>query len=295
MDIVLLKTFLEIASTGSFGTAAERLYVTQSAISLRIQKLEASLGRPLFERSKAGAELTQAGEEFAKYARSILKLWEDARQNVAIPDGFKRSLSVGAQYSLWPRLGFRWLDRLQERVPDLAVRAEVGMADRLSRFLTEGVIQCALMYSPYLRPGLEAAQILNEELVLITTWPKPTLEMTKGRYIYVDWGPEFSQFHATELPELKNSGLTLSVGALALDYVLRRQAAAYLPARHVKQYIDAGKLHLVIDAPRFPYPIWSIWRSDTDPIIRAAGQSCLNEITSELDLVTDSVLEQLSP
>lgn len=60
MDITLLKTFIEVAQTGSFGTAAERLLVTQSAVSLRIAKLEASLGRALFTRSKAGAELTVA-------------------------------------------------------------------------------------------------------------------------------------------------------------------------------------------------------------------------------------------
>ncbi len=292
MDIILLNTFLEVARTGSFGTAADKLYVTQSAVSLRIQKLETQLGRSLFERSKAGAELTNAGEEFSKYARSLLKLWEDARQRISIPDGFKHSLAIGAEYSLWPRLGFRWLDRIQERVPDLAIRGEVGMPDRLTRFLTEGVLQCALTYTPYLRPGLEANQILNEDLVLVTTWPKPTLEMTKGRYVYIDWGPDFSQFHATELAVLENTGLTLSIGSLGLDYVLNRQAAAYLPARHVKPHIDAGTLHLVTDAPRFPYPIWAVWRSDTDPIVRAAGQTCLEDITQDIEIKTNQLFLQ---
>lgn len=72
MDITLLKTFIEVAQTGSFGTAAERLLVTQSTVSLRIAKLEASLGRALFTRSKAGAELTVAGSTFEQYALALL-------------------------------------------------------------------------------------------------------------------------------------------------------------------------------------------------------------------------------
>ena len=58
MDITLIKTFLEVSNTGSFVAACDRLFVTQSAVSLRIQRLEDSLGHPLFTRSKAGAILT---------------------------------------------------------------------------------------------------------------------------------------------------------------------------------------------------------------------------------------------
>ena len=78
MDITLLRTFLEVAATGSFVTASERLFVTQSAVSLRIQRLEDSLGRPLFIRSKSGAELTTAGVAFERYAASIIRVWEEA-------------------------------------------------------------------------------------------------------------------------------------------------------------------------------------------------------------------------
>lgn len=78
MDITLLRTFLDVAATGSFVTASERLFVTQSAVSLRIQRLEDSLGRPHFIRSKSGAELTTAGVAFERYAASIIRVWEEA-------------------------------------------------------------------------------------------------------------------------------------------------------------------------------------------------------------------------
>lgn len=292
MDITLLRTFLEVAATGSFVAASERLYVTQSAVSLRIQRLEDSLGKLMFTRSKAGAELTNAGREFERYALSIIRVWEEARQQVAIPEGFTRSLTIGAQYSLWPRLGFRWIDGLRTAMPDLNIRAELGMPDRLTRFLSEGIMHVGLMYMPQIRPGLSAQAILEEELVMVASWPNPTMDLA-NKYVFIDWGPEFVGAHALALPELTNPGLTFSLGALAAEYVVNRQAAAYLPARYIKKYLDSGLLHLVPDAPRFPYPVWAVWRDDLDPEIKAVAVKILQSVSDAAGADGDAVIERL--
>ncbi|MDA8587165.1 LysR family transcriptional regulator [Rhodobacteraceae bacterium] len=293
MDINLIKTFLEVAATGSFVAASERLFVTQSAVSLRIQRLEDSLGRPLFSRSKSGAILTSAGREFEKYALSLTKIWAEAQQQIGIPEGYSRSLTIAAQYSLWPRLGFRWIDELRKDMPELSLRAEIGMPDRLTRFMIEGVVQAALVYTPQMRPGLRAEKLIDEELVLVAPWKDPTLDL-KGRYTFVDWGPEFVQAHAVNLPELTNPGLTLSLGALGAEYILERETAAYLPARYVKRYLDAKKLYLVADAPVFPYPIWSMWREDLDPSVARVAQAALSRITAKIDVAQSHVLKDLA-
>lgn len=292
MDIALIRTFLEVSATGSFVNAADRLYVTQSAVSLRIQRLEDTLGRPLFKRSKAGAELTAAGREFERYALSLIKIWEEARQQVAIPDGFTESLSIGAQYSLWPRLGFRWIDRLREERPTLNIRAELGMPDRLTQFLIQGVVQAGLLYTPQLRPGLAVEKLLDDELILVASWKNPTLEL-EGRYAFIDWGPEFVQAHALHLPELTNPGLTLSLGALGAEYIRRRQLAAYLPARYVKRYLDAGQLHLVPGAPTFPYPVWAIWREDMNAELRKVASATLSDVVQSAHDEQNSVIQSL--
>jgi DNA-binding transcriptional LysR family regulator len=292
MDITLTKTFLEVAATGSFVAASERLFVTQSAVSLRIQRLEDSLGRPLFTRSKAGAELTPAGVEFERYALGMIKLWEEARQQVAIPEGFTKSLTIGAQYSLWPRLGFRWIDALREEMPSLNIRTELGMPDRLTRFLIEGVVQACLMYNPQLRPGLTVSKVSDEELVLVASWPDPTLDIG-DRYVFVDWGPEFVQAHAVELPNLVNTGLTFSLGALAAEFIVKRKYAGYLPARYIKQYLDTGQLHLVPDAPRFPYPAYAVWRDDLDPEVASVARKTLLATAEKASDAQEQVIEQL--
>ncbi len=292
MDITLIKTYLEVAATGSFVGASDRLFVTQSAVSLRIQRLEDILGKPLFNRSKAGAELTPAGCEFEGYAQSMIRMWEEARQQIAIPEGFTRSLTIGAQYSLWPRLGFRLIDGLQAELPDLNIRAELGMPDRLTRFLIDGTVQLGLLYMPQLRPGLVVEELMEEELVLVASWPNPTMDMG-GKYVFVDWGPEFFSAHSAALPGLTNPGLTFSLGAMVAEFIVNRQAAAYLPARYVKKYLDSGQLHLVPDAPCFPYPVWAVWREDLDPVLRDAAKKVLRQVGDAADKMGEVVAGSL--
>jgi DNA-binding transcriptional LysR family regulator len=293
MDIVLLKTFLEVAATGSFVASADRLYVTQSAVSLRIKRLEDVLGRPLFVRNRAGAELTDAGREFEKYALSLIRVWEEAKQQVAIPAGYTKSVTIGAQYSLWPRLGFRWIDALQTEMPKLNVRAELGMPDRLTRFLIEGIMQVGLMYMPQLRPGLVAEEILEEELVMVATFPDADINAIIDDYVFIDWGSEFVVAHALALPGLTNPGLTFSLEAMVAEYVVNRKAAAYLPARYIKKYLDSGQMYLVPDAPRFPYPVWAVWREDLDPEIRDVAKATLKRICDGAEADGDAVLKAL--
>jgi DNA-binding transcriptional LysR family regulator len=58
--------------------------VTQSTVSARVKTLEDTLGRALFERSKAGARLTSAGEQFQRHATALLRVWQHAQLDVAL-------------------------------------------------------------------------------------------------------------------------------------------------------------------------------------------------------------------
>ena len=82
MELNQLKTFLAVASNGSFLQAASRLHVTQSTVSSRIQGLEESLGAKLFVRNRSGAKLTQAGQRFVHHAKSVILTMQQARHDV---------------------------------------------------------------------------------------------------------------------------------------------------------------------------------------------------------------------
>lgn len=289
-----MRTFIEVASSGSFAGAAERLYVTQSAVSLRIQRLEDVLGRPLFIRSKAGAELTPAGAEFERFALGHIKLWEEGKQQVAIPDGFRKSLIIGADFSLWPRMGFRWIDAIRAEMPELSIRAEFGAPERLTRFLIEGIVQTALMYTPQLRPGLRVEKVMDDELIMVASWPDPQLDTLQGRYLFIDWGPEFVQAHAIDLAGLTNPGLSFALGALSVDFLLKREFAAYLPARFVGSLIDRGRLYPVAEAPRFPFPVYNVWREDLDEEIAAIMRNALHRVSTGLIVQQNRLMGELA-
>jgi LysR family transcriptional regulator, flagellar master operon regulator len=291
MDLALIKTFIEVAEAGSFVSAADKLFVTQSAVSLRVQRLESQLGRPLFIRSSTGAELTPAGKEFEGFAQVLLRNWRQACQQVAIPEGYSRSLTIGAQVSLWPRLGFRWIDGLRQAMPDLSLKAELGMPDTLTRSMTEGVMQISLTYRPSLRPGLSVEKLLEDELVLVAPFETNRIEEIKGRYAFVDWGPEFLQFHDSHLARFTNPGLTLDIGSLAARFVLESNCAAYLPARFVKRYTDNGRMHMVPDAPSFHYPAWSVWRDDLDEDLALVANETLVSVIAKAESDTQDVID----
>ncbi|MER9764324.1 LysR family transcriptional regulator [Mesorhizobium sp. M0138] len=101
VNLAQLQTFLAIAETGSLHLAAERLHVTQPAVSARLQQLEHALGVTLFDRGRHGARLTGAGRHLRAHAESMVRTWR-----IVSDDLFRRfsghlSLRIGAQLSIW--------------------------------------------------------------------------------------------------------------------------------------------------------------------------------------------------
>ncbi len=294
MDIALLKTFLAVSDTGSFIGASERLHITQSAVSLRVQRLEDMLGQPLFVRAKTGTDLTPSGKAFVAYALSLLQTWERARHEIATADGTSRSLLLGGQLSLWPKLGYRWLGRMIEELPDLAIRAELGMPESLAKSMAEGAMQICLTYMPKPGLGLSAEKIMEDELVLVAPWARPALEELRGRYVFVDWGPEFRDFHQSHLSDLGHSSLTLAMGSAAAPFLIAQNLAAYLPLRVCAPLIGSGRLHVVAEASSFSQAAWSVWRDDLDEELADVARRTLLEVAGEVRDMPDHGVGQAS-
>jgi LysR family transcriptional regulator, flagellar master operon regulator len=87
LDTELARTFLTVIATGSFVAASQRLHVTQSTASARIQRLEEQLGASLFVRNSAGVELSAAGRQFQRHASLLTRTVEQARQDVGAGTG----------------------------------------------------------------------------------------------------------------------------------------------------------------------------------------------------------------
>ena len=257
MDITTAKTFLAVIEGGNFVAAARRVHVTQSTVSARIKSLEDQLGKTLFIRTKASCELTPAGHQFHRYARSMVRVWEEAKHQVAVPEGFEDTLIVGGQYSLWNRLLLWWVPAFRAAAPAVALRCEIGMPQRLMREMAEGVMDLAVIYQPEHRPGMVVRELLEDRLVLVTTDPSIPY---KDNYIYADWGEGFRAMHAAAHPDLVTPALTLDLGALGINMLLNNGGAAYLPERIVQPHLENKMLFQIDDAPDFPYPAYVVYQ-----------------------------------
>ncbi|MBA8881308.1 LysR family transcriptional regulator [Phyllobacterium myrsinacearum] len=82
LDPHLLRALIVVAETGTVSGAAERLARTQAAVSMQIKRLEVDLGTQLFKRTSRGVSLTDSGEILVAYARKLIALGEDARQQI---------------------------------------------------------------------------------------------------------------------------------------------------------------------------------------------------------------------
>lgn len=101
MDTQSLQTFLDVATTGSFSASAERLHLSQPAVSKRIANLEARLGQRLLDRVGRQIMLTEAGQALLPYARQVLATLDDARRSLSqLHQAVGGRLSLGTSHHI---------------------------------------------------------------------------------------------------------------------------------------------------------------------------------------------------
>jgi DNA-binding transcriptional LysR family regulator len=263
VDINAARTFLEIVKAGSFVRAAANLNLTQTAVSARIRVLEDELDRALFIRNKAGARLTAAGEQFLKYATTLVQVWERAHHEVGMPAGRENVLAVGAEYRLWNPLIRDWLIWMRNECPDVAIRAHIGLAEELVEKVQDGVVDLAVVYAPPQRPGVLSELLLDEKLVAVST-ESDRRELIGEDYVYVDWGRHFGTSHHAVFPDAPSPVLTVDHGPLAIEYLLAVGGAAYLRMGAARPYLESGRLHLVSGTPSFSYSVHAVYSAKAD-------------------------------
>ncbi|MER8840761.1 LysR substrate-binding domain-containing protein [Mesorhizobium sp. M0684] len=130
----LLRSFVTITEAGGFTRAAAVLNSTQSTVSAQIRRLEEQAGQTLFARSTRSVQLTLAGETLLGYARTILRLNEDARLRLSGSRQDQR-IRLGASEDL----ASSWLPRILRRFaglyPGVQVDLEIGIGPRLVQML----------------------------------------------------------------------------------------------------------------------------------------------------------------
>lgn len=164
-----LRYFGAVARHRHFGRAAAECHVSQPALSLQIQELEAQLGCQLIERRRSAVALTEIGREIAERASRILieasDLVDHARHR---PNLLSGELDLGVIPSIAPYLLPATLPLLQRRHPALELRLRETQTATLLDELSDGQLDVALLSLPVDRPGLEAQHLFDDGFVLVT-------------------------------------------------------------------------------------------------------------------------------
>ena len=154
MKIESIQAFLAVAKLKNFTRAAEKLYVTQPALSRAIAGLEKELGGNLFERSTRSVELTELGEICRAPMEKILRGYEELMDGV---DGVRRSALCGTlrigynPISGQPRYLVEALSVLSRRYEKISVELQCAYAPALLEAVASGSIDCCFISDAYLK------------------------------------------------------------------------------------------------------------------------------------------------
>lgn len=130
LDLDLLRCFVTVAETGGFTSGGAALGLTQSAVSLKVKRLEELVGRRVFDRTSRSVALTRDGEALLGYARRILALNDEAVRRLVAP-AIGGRLRLGVADHFVPRTLAPLLARFARTYPEVRLEVEVGRSHEL--------------------------------------------------------------------------------------------------------------------------------------------------------------------
>ena len=171
MEMRQLRAFVAIAESGTFTAGAERVHVTQAAVSMQIRQLELETGVKLFIRAPRNVILTEAGEKLLERALHILREHDAALEEIAELAGAKRgrlrigSASAGVTSDLLPRI----LKELRKRHAQSDISVSSGTSESLVQQILAGELDIAFVSLPVAARGIHTERLNEDQLVAIAS------------------------------------------------------------------------------------------------------------------------------
>ena len=168
MEIKQLRYFKKVADAGSVSRAAAALSVAQPAVSRQIAGLEESLGTPLFFRNGRGVKLTDAGQQLYAHTSEILDAVRLAEQQVRETVGIARgTILIGSTATVIRHLAPPLLRRVARSHPELELEFTEGMSGYVNEWLSNGLLDLAILPEATRTQHFLTEPLLREELVFV--------------------------------------------------------------------------------------------------------------------------------
>ena len=283
-----LTCFVVVAQERTLARAAQRLHLSQPAVSKTISELERMAGRRLVERGRAGTQLTLEGEEFLRYAAEATHAVESAAAALSGPrTSSPPSLTVAALFTVSGGMLARAITRLHARRPDARVAVRISHNPELLSALKSGEADLAVgrMAEPAMMRGISFELLYAESLAVVARPGHPLLAAAGALSPRDLLGYALVIPAAGTTPRLAAEGIFEASGAtLAAGYtetqsfsvgrsLTTASDAIWITPRHAVQLdLDNGWLRqLSVPVPAAAEPVGILTRSATRPV-ELAGQ-----------------------
>ena len=168
--------FVVIAAERNIGRAAQRLYISQPALSRQMQQLEREVGAPLLVRTTRGVELTETGEQLLEKSRDLLEAF-DAALAVGRREEPRGPLALGLPLAGGRDLWFGLARAYAERYPRVEVEVRQAMTEHLQRQIHAGELDGAIGLAATRRAGLDYTEVHEQPLAV---WVHETHELARA-------------------------------------------------------------------------------------------------------------------
>ncbi len=175
MDIDNLKAFISVAEQGSFSRAAERLFITQPAVSKRVAGLEAELQSKLFDRIGHNIMLTESGRTLLPRVQHILLELEDSKRAVAnLSTGIKGPLAIGTSHHIGLHRLPPVLRQFNREYPEVQMNIQFMDSEEACQAVLHGELEVGIVTLPLSPdPALALLPIWHDPLVLVAPTGHP--------------------------------------------------------------------------------------------------------------------------
>lgn len=214
MTLTELQYIVAVAQDRHFGRAAERVFVTQPALSLAIKKLEEELGATIFERSRNRIELTSLGEQIVHQAQRVLEEVERITMLAAQgKDQLNGLLRLGVIATVGPYILPDLVPILNARAPKMPLELEENLTQNLAGMLKNEKLDVIMIALPFKESGILTTALYDEPFkALVPTghpWRKKKLldsrQLGSQKVLLPHAGHCFRQQVLDACPELSRS------------------------------------------------------------------------------------------
>jgi len=184
MHIETLKVFCDLVEMQSFSIAAERNFITQSAVSQQIRVLEDKFERKLLERVRGRREirLTPPGEVFYQESKKVLDAYNQLNESINTMVGkVSGVVKVATVYSIGLHELPPKVREFMSKFPDAKIDLEYSRTTRVIRDVLKGIVELGVVAFPEPRRGMDIVPMQSDRLVLITPPDHPFAERDEVR------------------------------------------------------------------------------------------------------------------